>query len=83
MKNGKPQIKDIPDQPILDFIGSWQGEWCFTFTDHDRSVFNAMPAGTPWNLGLAKMRSLIRRKLVNGCGCGCRGDFTIRQGNKE
>lgn len=23
----------------------------------------------------AKAKSLLRRKVIDGCGCGCRGDF--------
>lgn len=29
----------------------------------------------PEKVVLAKLRSLIKRKLINGCPCGCRGDF--------
>lgn len=29
----------------------------------------------PWKVVLAKARSLIRRGLIDGCSCGCRGDF--------
>lgn len=29
------------------------------------------------NLVRAKMRSLIKRGLVSGCTCGCRGDFRL------
>ena len=25
----------------------------------------------------AKLRSAIKRKVIDGCACGCRGDFTI------
>jgi hypothetical protein len=39
--------------------------------------FPAVPA----KVVLAKARKLIRRHLLNGCACGCRGDFTIRTGS--
>lgn len=29
----------------------------------------------PAKLVLSKARNLIRKKLLDGCGCGCRGDF--------
>jgi hypothetical protein len=32
---------------------------------------------TQSEVALAKMRALIRRGLVDGCRCGCRGDFEI------
>lgn len=31
----------------------------------------------PYKLVTAKAKSLIRRGLIDGCGCGCRGDFEI------
>lgn len=31
----------------------------------------------PEKVFLAKSRTLIRRGLIDGCACGCRGDFTI------
>lgn len=36
-----------------------------------------MPPNLPEKLVLGKMRMLMRRGLVTGCGCGCRGDFEI------
>jgi hypothetical protein len=36
-----------------------------------------MPPDAPDKLILAKMNKLLRRGLVDGCGCGCRGDFEI------
>ena len=73
------QCKDIPDQPILDFIGKdTSALGCTWFGNaYGNSVTHAMPLGTPPKLALAKMRSLIRRKLVDGCACGCRGDFKL------
>lgn len=32
----------------------------------------------PEKIVLAKAKRLIRRGLISGCGCGCRGDFQIR-----
>jgi hypothetical protein len=71
------QCKDIPDEPILQFLANRKGHWCnWTFGDA-WDVHQAMPEGTPNKLVLAKMRMLIRRGLVDGCDCGCRGDFEI------
>lgn len=41
------------------------------------SVRNAMPVGTPGKVVLAKMKRLIDRGLVDGCPCGCRGDYEL------
>ena len=77
------QAKDVPDLPVLVFVEQHGGIGCNWFANDDgspmgeRSVGHAMPAGTPPKVMLAKMRGLIRRKLVGGCGCGCRGDFKI------
>lgn len=84
MKRGRPQCKDIQDEPVLQFIDSFDGEWCFLSDNatSDRSVLHAMPDGVPIKLALAKMKMLIRRGLVEGCDCGCRGDFTLTKKGK-
>lgn len=81
MKKGRPQAKDIADTDALAAvidcmdhaglpgtpIGPWHGpasRWSLA----DR-------LGFPDRVVLAKMRALIRRGLVKGCACGCRGDF--------
>lgn len=72
------QAKDVPDLPVLEFLAALGtcGNW---YEGCDNSVLNAMPDGTPAKVALAKMRSLIKRGLVSGCPCGCRGDFEITQ----
>ena len=71
------QCKDIPDRPILELleksIGEWHN-WCF---GNDLDVRRVMPKNTPDKLALAKMRQMMRRGVVDGCSCGCRGDFEI------
>lgn len=73
------QCKDIPDMPILGFLAQRPDEfhnWCF---GNDTDVSRAMPVGTPSKVVHAKMRRLIARGLVDGCDCGCRGDFVITE----
>lgn len=73
------KCKDIPDKPILEFLWKHRGRSA-TWSGYGISMPNvadAMPIGTPPKLPLAKMRMLIRRGLVDGCPCGCRGDFVI------
>jgi predicted NBD/HSP70 family sugar kinase len=36
-----------------------------------------MPPQVPEKLARAKMTMLMRRGLVEGCGCGCRGDWEL------
>lgn len=83
MKNGRLQCKDIPDAPILKFLDRLNGQWAgwWKYSKHD--VRTAMPRDLPDNLVLAKMRRLIERGLVDGCACGCRGDFVITKRGRE
>lgn len=80
------QCKDIPDEPILRFllsdaclIGDSGTHWGLAFEGYPNSVQNAMPLGTPNKLAVAKMGQLIHRGLVDGCCCGCRGDFEVTE----
>lgn len=77
------QCKDIPDVPILHFLAK-QSRWSTHGEGYSMpTVQNAMPSGTPVKLQVAKMKMLVRRKLVNGCGCGCRGDWEITEKGLE
>lgn len=77
--------KDIPDEPILQFLAgpfdNWPvaGKATWFGSDCPNSVTHAMPPGTPPKQALAKMASMIRRGLVEGCTCGCRGDFRLAE----
>ncbi len=73
----KPQAKDYPDEPILAFIS--ERKWTTWFPENENSVTKVFPPGTPRKVVLAKMRSMIRRGLIDGCACGCRGDFRLKQ----
>jgi hypothetical protein len=74
------QCKDIPARPILAFLAALGGAPAHWFAlECPRSVTRAMPPGTPPKLVLAKMKMLIRAGLVDGCDCGCRGDFVLTE----
>jgi hypothetical protein len=78
------QCKDIPDKPILEFLLANKGTWCNWFKDHENSVRVAMPQNLASDkLVLAKMSRLMERGLVDGCDCGCRGDFEITPKGEE
>jgi len=93
------QCKDIPDVPVLEFLGGLPviGTACGEtiraratwFDIQPRSpdgmptVVDAMPPLPSDKLALAKMRQLIRRGLVDGCACGCRGDFELTDKGRE
>jgi predicted transcriptional regulator len=38
-----------------------------------------MPANVPDKIKIAKMAKLIGRGLVDGCPCGCRGNYVITE----
>jgi hypothetical protein len=78
MKN-RPQCKDIPDRPILEFLAKNPGKWHCRYGGYENSVTNAMPEWVDDGLALAKMRQLYRRGVAYGCTCGCRGDFEITE----
>lgn len=72
------QCKDIETAPILLFLKNLRphlGTW-FDM-DCENTVRHAFPKKSPDRLVLAKMASLIRRGLVTGCCCACRGDYEI------
>ncbi len=81
----RPQCKDIPDRPILEFLAKLPqpANWGWPDETNPDSVRHAMPADIDDRLVVAKMRMLIRRGLVHGCGCGCRGDFEITAAGKD
>lgn len=77
------QCKDIPAEPILRFIAAANGDWCNWYFGNEKDVHAAFPAGVPDKLLLAKMAGLMRRDLVDGCPCGCRGDYTLTRKGRE
>lgn len=39
--------------------------------------------GCPPKLLLAKLRQMVKRYYLNGCPCGCRGDFDLLSKGKQ
>lgn len=48
-----------------------KGHWANRF-DITKALGNP-----PEKVVLAKLRSLVKRGLLDGCACGCRGDFEL------
>jgi hypothetical protein len=71
------QAKDIAERPILEFLRDIHPRWATWARGWDHSI----PAAdsVPAKVLRAKMTALIRRKLVSGCTCGCRGDYEITE----
>lgn len=66
---------DIPDEEFLGVvrrINESENRWANTW-----DIEEAFP-GVPPKLLLSKARNLIKRGLMKGCPCGCRGDFDVR-----
>lgn len=78
------QCKNIPDKPIIEFLLKHKGHRCNWCLGDEKDVRNAMPKNmASEKLILAKMRQLMKRGLVDGCDCGCRGDFEITNKGEE
>lgn len=73
------KISDIPVEPILRFLAERPDVWHNNCFDDALDVHQAMPPDTPENLVHAAMNKLIGKGLVDGCTCGCRGDYEITQ----
>lgn len=51
-----------------------------SFHGYENSLYHAIPKGVH-PLGVAKI--LIREGLIDGCTCGCRGDFVLTERGKN
>ena len=68
--------KEIPDKGILDILAQpshggvprWHSWW---------DIAQHWYPDVPPKVVLAKLRGMLRRRLIDGCGCGCRGDFRL------
>lgn len=68
MSNRRPKASDISDDAFTSYLHS--SDPISIWDLRDRLEF-------PEKVVLAKARSLIRRGVIGGCGCGCRGDFVL------
>lgn len=75
MSTLRVQAKHIPTDAILAMLANEEYE--YGLGAHLREVSALFDDRFPWKVVLAKMRGLIKRGLVSGCDCGCRGDFEI------
>lgn len=80
------QCKDISDTVILTWLNENASErnWATIGIGYSMpTVSDCMPKDAPLKLQLAKMNQLLKRGLIHGCGCGCRGDFFISEKGKD
>ena len=66
------KASDITDEQVLAVVDAAiaRGRWCALVSD----VCDALPA-FPYKVVLAKIRQMINKDRLDGCGCGCRGDL--------
>ena len=70
---------DIPENVIFDVIEKRKyrnlgaGRWEFE---------SALPQFPP-KVILAKLRQMLKKNAIVGCGCGCRGDFLFSEQTKK
>lgn len=75
------QAKDIPDDHFIKAVQiaslrqamAWHQRDCWCNVSDVCELLDA-----PLKVVLAKARRIIKRKLMEGCTCGCRGDFDLR-----
>lgn len=87
------QAKDIPDALLLAIVDVYEHVSLTRFGLDGGALELNEPGDMTWTLWsdvdavlqgafphkvlLAKANALIRRGLLRGCGCGCRGDFGL------
>ncbi len=76
----KIQAKDISDMVMLEALAKTRGRngvprWSTLWeTQAELPQF-------PPKVVQAKLRSMIKRRVLMGCACGCRGDFELYSGD--
>lgn len=72
--------------PVLKKLALNPGSWHSRWTIDDLQILNVEKEiedfGDPWG-SRAEMQNLIDVGLINGCTCGCRGDFQITPKGEE
>lgn len=79
-KSKRIQCKDIPTAAILTFLATLNNQAAtFYPLDVSNSIWKSLetPGNVPRCVLRKKMENLIRKGLVEGCACGCRGDFRL------
>jgi hypothetical protein len=70
------QAKNITDQAIFKAIEAKRYEWAKAFPMAAWWDIADCLSQFPPKVVRAKLASMVKRKVLKGCPCGCRGDFT-------
>lgn len=76
--NLRADIEYVWDLPLPRPVSLTELCWAFTTEFGIKGGVSEDLGAAPSNLVRAKLDRLVRRRLVDGCACGCRGDFMIR-----
>lgn len=72
---------DSVDNLILEYLYAEQGEFTGYYSGQLSSdvkdLYWAFPKGTDQEFHMSRLRSLYDRDLIEGCTCGCKGNFEI------
>lgn len=69
-KRKKLQAKHIDAAKLLALVGRQEYTWVDGW-------FIAEALGLPWKVVNARLAALARQGIVEGCSCGCRGDWHL------
>jgi hypothetical protein len=87
--SSKVQAKDIPDDALVDLVKALQGAPIAYIHGGGREVeMSKIPRAmftdicnlwstVPPKVIQTKLKKLVERGLIDGCACGCRGEFTV------
>lgn len=64
-------IDDVEILGVIERLCAETGSWTFTY--HVAASYPSVPP----KVVAAKLSKLLRRGLVTGCACGCRGDWEL------
>lgn len=78
----KVQAKHISDETMLAALASVRGRNGVPEWSTRSETQEALPQFPP-KVVLAKLRSMIKRGVIDGCACGCRGDFELPKANAK
>lgn len=80
----KIQAKHIDEAPILKVLSGtrYMTHWDMPNSDPSWSLCAAIPSlrAFPEKVLRAKLAAMKRRGLIDGCECGCRGDWRLNDG---
>lgn len=73
------QCKDISDDAFLRAVSVAYAERGIATRWDVARILEEAYGEIPEKVVIAKSRKLIRSGKIGGCGCGCRGDYTIKE----